>query len=433
MNLDRRSFLRIAAAHAGLSAVRPRPIESAPMTSSPALQLPTSDVVVIGAGAFGGWTALYLREMGLRVTLVDMYGPGNSRATSGDETRGIRTAYGDREQWTRLAHEAIKRWRTFDETWGRDLRMNLFFPTGDLILRARWDNFLAQSKAVHDRVGVRNEVLTIDEVNYRWPWINTEGFETAYFEFDAGVGRARRSCEAVAEVFRHMGGNVIIARAKPGRRTAAGRLETVELEPGGHIAAKDFVFALGPWFPKSLPDVMANRLRISLGHVYYYGTPPGDNRFTWPNMPSYNVPGTTGWPALGPDNRGFRVRTGGRGQGDPDDQVRWIPESYHERPREILASTFPDMANAPLLETRACYYESTVSRNFLIDRYPGLVNAWLVGGGNAEGFKQGPTLGQYAAQRVMGTNDDPEFMESFKLAEEEFDAGGGRGGRGGGG
>jgi len=61
------------------------------------------------------------------------------------------------------------------------------------------------------------------------------------------------------------------------------------------------------------------------------------------------------------------------------------------------------------------------------------VNAWLVGGGNAEGFKQGPTLGQYAAQRVMGTNDDPEFMESFKLAEEEFDAGGGRGGRGGGG
>ena len=40
------------------------------------------DVIVIGAGAFGGWTAFYLRQMGAAVTLVDAYGPGNVRATS---------------------------------------------------------------------------------------------------------------------------------------------------------------------------------------------------------------------------------------------------------------------------------------------------------------------------------------------------------------
>ena len=44
-------------------------------------------VVVVGAGAFGGWTALYLREMGVNVTLVDAYGAGNARASSGGETR----------------------------------------------------------------------------------------------------------------------------------------------------------------------------------------------------------------------------------------------------------------------------------------------------------------------------------------------------------
>jgi len=33
-------------------------------------------IAVIGAGAFGGWTALWLRRRGCRVTLLDAWGPG---------------------------------------------------------------------------------------------------------------------------------------------------------------------------------------------------------------------------------------------------------------------------------------------------------------------------------------------------------------------
>src|SRR6185295_2004656 len=51
-------------------------------------------IVVVGAGAFGGWTALFLRRSGARVTLVDSWGPGNSRASSGGDTRDVRTARG---------------------------------------------------------------------------------------------------------------------------------------------------------------------------------------------------------------------------------------------------------------------------------------------------------------------------------------------------
>jgi len=43
-------------------------------------------VVVVGAGAFGGWTALHLLRQGASVTLIDTWGPGNSRASSGGET-----------------------------------------------------------------------------------------------------------------------------------------------------------------------------------------------------------------------------------------------------------------------------------------------------------------------------------------------------------
>jgi len=52
------------------------------------------DVAVVGAGVFGAWTALHLARRGKRVLLLDAYGPGHSRSSSGDESRIIRMGYG---------------------------------------------------------------------------------------------------------------------------------------------------------------------------------------------------------------------------------------------------------------------------------------------------------------------------------------------------
>ena len=44
-------------------------------------------VVVVGAGAFGGWSALALLRAGALVTLVDAWGAGPSGASSGARSR----------------------------------------------------------------------------------------------------------------------------------------------------------------------------------------------------------------------------------------------------------------------------------------------------------------------------------------------------------
>src|SRR3954470_20180201 len=75
-------------------------------------------VVVVGAGAFGGWTALELRRRGARVTLIDAWGPGHARASSGGETRVIRATYGSRAIYTRMAARAMHRWRAHDAAFG---------------------------------------------------------------------------------------------------------------------------------------------------------------------------------------------------------------------------------------------------------------------------------------------------------------------------
>src|SRR4051812_22423947 len=72
---------------------------------------PTSSVAVVGAGAFGGWTALNLLRRGLNVTLIDAWGPGNSRSSSGDETRVTRSTYGNNEFYFDLNVRALELWK----------------------------------------------------------------------------------------------------------------------------------------------------------------------------------------------------------------------------------------------------------------------------------------------------------------------------------
>jgi len=139
MSLRRRDFLKAAGASAGLALTGHRSL-AAEAPDPAARRGPlvrsgrASDVVVIGAGSFGAWTALNLQRMGARVTLVDQYGPANSRSTSGGETRGVRTSYGDRPhglQWGRWAAEATRRWKAWDEEHGASDLPRLFFTTGD--------------------------------------------------------------------------------------------------------------------------------------------------------------------------------------------------------------------------------------------------------------------------------------------------------------
>src|SRR5574341_1550602 len=99
--------------------------------------MPKLHVVVIGAGAFGGWTALHLARQGVRVTLVDAWGPGNSRASSGGETRVIRAMYGADRIYVGMAAQALRLWRENETRFGQ----KLYRRTGVLWMTGRDDRF----------------------------------------------------------------------------------------------------------------------------------------------------------------------------------------------------------------------------------------------------------------------------------------------------
>lgn len=409
---------------------------------------PSSTAVVVGAGAWGGWIAYHLAKEGVAVTLVDAYGPANSRATSGDETRGIRSSYGDRatgEQWTAWARQGLSRWRAFDAEFGKRFGTRFFVTTGDVIYRDAAEPFTTRTLEHWTKLKVAHEVVTPDEARKRWPMIDPRNSTVILYEPDAGIARARHSVQALAAIGQQdLGVKYVTGRAKPGT-TRNGRMESVTLDDGTVLTADAYVFACGPWLRKVFPELLGNRMRTPLGHVCYFGTPEGDTRFTHPNMPSWNVPGVTGWPALPVDSRGFRVRGGfappappkqddedelppppppppDPRQQDPDLSLRWSNQDRIDGSRRVLAACFPALAEAPLLETRACHYESSVNRNFIIDRVPGNENAWVAGVGQAEGFKFAPVAGEYAAWRVMGDVGDPALAAAFRMPTEQYEA-----------
>src|ERR1700721_3696777 len=69
----------------------------------------------------GGWYKLQLLERGAAVTLLDAWGPGNSRASSGGETRVMRGTYGPDQPYTEMASRALKLWQKYERRWRRQL------------------------------------------------------------------------------------------------------------------------------------------------------------------------------------------------------------------------------------------------------------------------------------------------------------------------
>ena len=162
-------------------------------------------IVVIGAGVFGSFTALKLLESGEQVTLVDAWGPGHSRASSGGESRVIRATYGDDAIYTRWVVRALEQWTAYEERWGT----TLYHRTGGLWLVG--DDDASERAAVpHLRdAGVRFEELTAAEAGRRFPQIHVEDVQWAIYEHDVGYLLARRACQTVRAAFVEAGGRYV--------------------------------------------------------------------------------------------------------------------------------------------------------------------------------------------------------------------------------
>jgi glycine/D-amino acid oxidase-like deaminating enzyme len=366
-------------------------------------------IAVIGAGAFGGWTALYLLRRGARVTLLDAWGPGNSHASSGGETRVIRGTYGPNQPYTKMAARATQLWKENEKRWNQ----KLLHRSGVLwMVTSGNDHFERESLPVLRDAGIACQELSVQEMRVRWPQINLEAVHWGIYEPEGGFLTARVACQAVLDGFLAEGGEYRQVAVLP--RDLEGEWDSLSLSGGSKLEADQYVFACGPWLGKLFPETVGSHIRPTKQDVFFFGTPAGDDRFTEEKMPVwadhrerfiYGIPGNQG--------RGFKVADDSRGpEFDPTSGERTVSVEGLRAIRDYVAFRFPVLKDAPLLESRVCQYENTPDNNFIIDHHPRRENVWLLGGGSGHGFKHGPALGETVAG-LLTDHKDPDAV--FRL------------------
>jgi sarcosine oxidase len=376
----------------------------------------TYDVAVIGAGVFGAWTARELRRSAKQVVLIDAYGPGNSRSSSGDESRIIRMGYGPDEIYTRSAQRSLERWHDL----ARECNQKLFHQTGVLWLAHEDDPYAWRTSETLSRTGITFERLTRDELARRYPQIGLEDIAWGMLEPESGVLSARRAVQAVAADAVKSGVEFFqdaVLFGSDARAIKGQTLSYVATATGRRVSAAVFVFACGPWLPKLFSDLLGDKIRTSRQEIFYFGAPAGDGVFSAPALPTWIdfKAEAYGLPDL--EGRGVKVAIDRHGEPfDPDTGDRVITREGLAEARRCLARRLPSLKDAPVLETRVCQYENTSNGDFLIDRHPQFANVWLVGGGSGHGFKHGPAVGEYVAARIDGSPEgvEPRFTLAIK-------------------
>ena len=386
--LSRRALLGGAAA---LASTRVRGV------SKPAP--PNWDVVVVGAGVFGAWTAWELRRRGQRVLLVDAVGPAHARASSGGESRMTRSIYGADLLYTRMALDSLEDWRWLSGRSG----LPVLHPTGVLMFFRQQEAFATRSIEVHRGLRLPLAVLDSTELRRRYPQIRWNGVEFGLLETGFGALMARRAVQSLVAEFVAAGGEYRLAAIDP--PAAGSGLTGLRTGAGETLRARNFVFACGPWLPALLPDLLRARIFPTRQEVFFFATPPGDDRYLPAHLPGWADFNSGdiyyGIPDL--ESRGFKIANDRHGvQFDPDTGDRQVTAAGLADVRAYLGLRFPALAAQPLVESRVCQYENSSNGDLLIDRHPGFENAVLVGAGSGHGFKHGPAVGRYTADLITG-------------------------------
>ncbi len=358
-------------------------------------------IVVAGAGIFGLSAALELQSRGYAVTVVDPGPVPHPLAASNDVSRMIRMDYGDDKLYSDLGAEAIEGWHVWNEWRGRPL----YHEDGFLVLTSRPlepGTVERQSYDLLTAAGWPLERLNSEITAERFPLWNSEHYTDGYFNPRGGWGEAGETVSFLASQSVAAGVDIRAGFSAEIVLVESGRAVGLRSSDGSEVRADNVVVAAGVWTPRLIPELEDMMSPVAQTLVYLRPTLP--DRFRPPHFLPWgaDIP-RTGWYGF-PANADGVVKLANHGPGrlvDADAPRDADPEVV-EYSRRFLAHSIPELANAPLAGSRACFYNDTWDGDFYITRHPEIEGLVVSTGGSGHAFKFTPALGGITADVVEG-------------------------------
>lgn len=369
------------------------------------------DAVVVGAGVFGAWTATHLQRAGKRVLLVDAVGPAHARASSGGETRMIRSAYGADAIYSEMSASSLPEWKRLSDGAG----LPLFHETGVLFFFQEMIDYAKATIDVHQKFDMPLRVLERRELDAKFPQVQFDGVAFGLYEPEYGVLMARRSVQYLVAEFVKAGG--AYQQAQASAPMAGGHSLMVGADT---VTADAIIYACGPWLPKLFPKLVADKLFVTRQELAFVAPPTDADAFLpgklpgWADFNDGNL--FYGFPDI--EGRGFKIAHDKHGGPiDPDTDSRHVSEASFDTLRTYMQKRFPMLAEQPFVGERVCQYTNSSNGDFLMDKHPGFESVYLLGAGSGHGFKHGPEIGRMAAGMVMLGTGAP--MARFSLGTKD--------------
>jgi glycine/D-amino acid oxidase-like deaminating enzyme len=373
-------------------------------------------VIVVGAGINGVTAAIELKKRGHEVILVDPGPLPHPLAASTDISKAVRAAYGGDEDYTALAERSIKLWRKWNEEFG----VELYHEVGVTFLRHREmqpGDFEYESFKILGQRGHKIERVNSARLRERFPAFNAELYQDGILEVEAGYAESGRVVGLLIERAKSIGVQLRENTRFAALNEADSRVKGIVLDNGQWIPGDVVVMTIGAWTPYVLPFTR-NFFRAT-GQPVFHLKPRDPELFAPERFPVFGGDiSTTGYYGF-PISREGVVKIANHGPGremSPESSERAVTTAEEKKLREFLSSTFPTLADAPIVYTRICLYCDTNDGHFWIAPDPERLGLIVATGDSGHGFKFAPVLGEIIADAVEGKPNP--LLQKFRWRPE---------------
>jgi sarcosine oxidase len=383
-----------------------------------------SDLLVVGGGVMGLFTAYHAAERPARVVVLERGRIGDPATASYGRTRSFRSDYLD-ATYVRLAQEAIRLWGEFERETGSQVLVRCgCLNIGRRSVTPELAHTYAQlSFEMLDRLGLRTESFDGEALRRRFSYLDAD---LAHLDVDGGVVDVPAASRALTRALAERGVRTLEG-VEPTEIVADGEVFRVATD-AGELLARALVVTAGHGTNDVLAALPGCRLRVPITRdrpsEAKYFTPSADARaqFTAGAMPviAYLDAGIYCHPIV--DGLVDAVKVGYYHPPDlPGDRARV------DGIADFVEQCMPGLRGADVRDVEdvdQCDYDLVADDEFVLGAIPGLANAFVGVGWRGTGYKFAPWVGRVLAGCALqggtvydiGRFDPARFEESETIA-----------------
>jgi glycine/D-amino acid oxidase-like deaminating enzyme len=360
-----------------------------------------ADLVVIGGGVMGLFTAYHASAAGARVAVLEAGRVGDPRTASYGLTRSYRRDYLD-PRYVRLADEAMRLWDVFERECGVAalVRCGCMNIAAEKVTPELGSTYGRRSAAVMRRLGLDPEVLGPVQITERFGYVSAD---EAYLDAQAGMVDVAAVTDALVRVLAQR--KVIVHE---GVEVAGivddGDVVRVTTDVGA-LTARALVITAGHGTNEVLRRLEGCELHIPLTRdrpseaKYYVPRPAERSRFTADRMPvtAYLDTGIYVHPIVDGVTNAVKI-----GYYNPPDVPRG--STGIESIAEFVDHCMPGLRTAQVSDVRdvdQCDYDLVGDDDFVLGLVPGHRTVAVGVGWRGTGYKFAPWVGRVLHQLTL--------------------------------